>query len=53
MDKKEQTRQRVKRYRDKKKALPNVTVSVTLSPESVTHDVTQSPAILLALTDSV
>lgn len=43
MDKKEQTRMRVQRYRERQ--------NVTQSPENVTLDVTQYPAILYALTD--
>ena len=45
MDKKEQTKLRVQRYRDKQKSV----TSVTQSPENVT----QYPAIVYALTDPV
>ena len=57
MDKKEQTRLRVQRFRERKsvtQTVENVTQSpesVTRSAESVTLDVTQYPAILYALTD--
>ena len=53
MDKKEQTRLRVNRYRDRK-SVTNVTQSpesVTESVNSVTLDVTHYPAIIYALTD--
>ena len=57
MDKKEQTRLRVQRFRERKsvtQTVENVTQSpesVTESPNSVTLDVTQYPAILMALVD--
>ena len=54
MDKKEQTRLRVQRYRDKTKSVTDVTQdpdSVTASDDNVTLDVTQHPAILYALSD--
>ncbi len=47
MDKKEQTRLRVQRYRDKQ----NSVTDVTQSPDNVTQDVTQYPAYLYALAD--
>ena len=50
MDKKEQTRLRVQRYRDKQKGVTLLS-DVTPNPESVTQDVTQYPAILRALVD--
>lgn len=46
MDKKEQTRERVKRYRERQK-------SVTLGVDSVTLDVTQYPPIVYALADPI
>jgi len=49
MDKKEQTRLRVQRYRDKK----NSVTDVTQCPENVTQDVTHYPAIIHALSDPV
>ncbi|KKM92431.1 hypothetical protein LCGC14_1218520 [marine sediment metagenome] len=54
MDKKEQTRERVKRYRERQTALQDGSVtedSVTEQGKDVTLDVTQYPAILHALTD--
>ena len=47
MNKKEQTRLRVQRYRNKKKSVTDVTQGA----ENVTPDVTQYPAILRALVD--
>ncbi len=54
MDKKEQTRLRVERYRERKSVTDNVTQSpdsVTNEQDNVTPDVTQYPAIMYALTD--
>lgn len=54
MDKRERTRLRVQRYRDRQKSVTNDGEKVTQSPDSVTSEqdnVTQYPAILLALTD--
>ena len=47
MDKKEQTRLRVQRYRKKKSSV----TLVTQSPKNVTLDVTQYPPLLEALAD--
>lgn len=55
MDKKEQTRERVKRYRERQKSVTSVVENVTLSPDSVTEgmdSVTQDvtlPPIMYAL----
>lgn len=55
MDKKEQTKLRVQRYRERQRSVTNDVTqspnSVTESVDSVTLDVTQYPAILHALTD--
>jgi len=53
MDKKEQTRLRVKRYRDSKKSVTDVTQSVTNHLDNVTQGVTHIPAIVRALIDPV
>ncbi len=52
MNKKEQTRLRVERYRERKSVTESPD-SVTVSPDNVTQDVTHYPAILLALTDPI
>ncbi len=59
MDKKEQTKERVKRFRERR-ALRDSVTDVTQSPdsvtkdlESVTHDVTQYPAIIHMLVDPI
>lgn len=58
MDKLEQTRLRVQRYRERQRSVTKPPDNVTQSPDSVTEsvnsetgDVTQYPAIIYALTD--
>ena len=51
MDKKEQTKLRVQRYRNKKNSVTGALPNVTQSPDGVTLNVTQYPAILRALVD--
>jgi len=55
MDKKEQTRLRVQRYREKQSSVTSSPDNVTQSPNSVTefaNSVTQYPSIIYALTDN-
>lgn len=56
MDKKQQTKKRVRRYRERQKSVTNVVENVTQSPtesvSSVTQDVTLPP-IMYALADPV
>ena len=52
-EKRATTRGRVRRYREKQKSVTQSPESVTESEESVTLDVTQYPAILIALVDPI
>ena len=53
MDKREQTRLRVQRYRERQSVTQPTPESVTKALKDVTQDVTQYPAILDALIDPV